>query len=79
MLGMHASENTLIAAHDLVRKGKKLNCLIYKADVAAPDKTAFVYNKLWGPRFRARHCLCVPMEELELPFLQRCRQPSTPR
>lgn len=64
LLGMHASENTLIAAHDLVRKGKKLNCLIYKADVAAPDKTAFVYNKLWGPRFRVRHCLCVPWRSL---------------
>ena len=70
LLGMYASENTLKAAHDLVRRGKQLTCLVYKADVAAPDQTAFVHDKVWGPRFRARHCLCVPMEELEVQSLQ---------
>ncbi len=50
--------------------GRPLTCLVYKADAPAPDKTAFVHNKVWGGKHRLRHSLCVPMEELELQLLQ---------
>uniref|UniRef100_A0A6U2F0E4 Uncharacterized protein n=1 Tax=Chlamydomonas euryale TaxID=1486919 RepID=A0A6U2F0E4_9CHLO len=68
------------AAHDLVRKGRRIPCLVYKQGVAAPSGTAFVHDRVWPQkRAPAMHFSVVPiLDDVSLDVLEEVANPTLP-
>lgn len=76
--------HSLRAAHDLVRKGRRIPCLIYKQGAKAPESTAFVHDRVWQAvrcgraGFPGLHFCLTPISDVELGILSSVANPSQP-
>ena len=71
--------HSMTAAHDLVRGGMRIPCLVYVPGAPAPEGTAFVYNRIWpmkrGPAMRFS---LTPMVDVPIDVLQHIANPPAP-
>ena len=67
-------------AHDLVRRGRRIPCLVHKQGVTAPNGTAFVHDRVWPQkRGAAMHFSVVPVcNDVEIAVLQEVANPALP-
>lgn len=77
MLGQRDG-HSLRAAHDLLRRHRRIPCVIFKQGVDAPPNTAFIHDRTWsGRQCPALHFSLTPMSEnVELGILESVANPS---